>query len=148
MRRSKRFLLGLVVLVSLCLPCYAVSGDVTLTQGEFQTLKTALQMADKQLTESETLISNLQEQLKVSQNKSMTLQTECLNLQTRCENLQAQLKTQDEQLETLTMQLDSALKSLKTLKKETTINNVILVVVAVAGIALGGTVSYLIFGGK
>jgi hypothetical protein len=46
------------------------------------------------------------------------------------------------------MQLDSALKSLKTLKKETTINNVILVVVAVAGIALGGTVSYLIFGGK
>lgn len=148
MRRSEKFLLGLVVLVSLCLPCYAVSGDVTLTQSEFQTLKTALQMADKQLTESETLISNLQEQLKESQEKSMTLQTECLNLQTQCENLQAQLKTQDEQLGTLTMQLDSALASLKKLKKETTINNVILVIVAVAGIALGGTVSYLIFGGK
>lgn len=148
MRRSEKFLLGLVVLVSLCLPCYAVSGDVTLTQSEFQTLKTALQMADKQLTESENQISNLQEQLKASQNKSMTLQTECLNLRTQCENLQAQLKTQDEQLGTLTMQLDSALASLKTLKKETTINNVILVIVAVAGIALGGTVSYLIFGGK
>ena len=148
MRKSEKFLLGLVVLVSLCLPCYAVSGDVTLTQSEFQTLKTALQMADKQLTESENQISNLQEQLKASQNKSMTLQTECLNLQTQCENLQAQLKTQDEQLGTLTMQLDSALASLKKLKKETTLNNVILVIVAVAGIALGGTVSYLIFGGK
>lgn len=148
MRRSERFLLGLVAFALLCLPCYAVSGDVTLTQSEFQTLKTALQVADKQLTESENQISNLQEQLKMSQNKSMTLQTECLNLQTQCENLQAQLKTQNEQLGTLTMQLDSALASLKKLKKETTLNNVILVIVAVAGIALGGTVSYLIFGGK
>ena len=148
MRSSKRFLLGLVVFALLCLPCYAVSGDVTLTQSEFQTLKTALQMADKQLTESENQISNLQNQLKESQEKSMTLQTECLNLRTQCENLQAQLKMQDNQLTTLTTQLDSALKSLKMMKIETTLNNVILVVVAVAGIALGGTVSYLIFGGK
>lgn len=141
MKRSGRFFLGLLALVLFCLPCFAEDGNVTLTASEFQTLRTALQMADKQLTESENLINSLQIQLKSATEISD-------NLRIQCDSLRTRLATQDEQLETLTMQLDSALKSLNKLKKETTLNNVILVVVGIIGVAVGGSVSFLIFGGK
>lgn len=123
-------------------------GGITLSESEYLTLKTALQMADEQLTKSETLIDSLQNQLKESREKSMTLQTECLNLQTECVNLQERLKTQDGQLTTLTMQLDSALESLSKLKRDATKNNVIIFLVGIAGLALGGSVVFLLTGGR
>lgn len=141
MKRLKRLLLGLLVSVLLCLPCFAESGDVTLTQSEFQTLKTALQMADKQLKESETEISNLKTRLTESQ----TLVTD---LQTKSANLQVLLNEQDNQLETLETQLDSALKSLTKLKNATKLNNVILVIVGVIGIAVGSSITLLLVGGR
>ena len=141
MRKSRRFLLGLLVLLALSLPCFAVNGDVTLTQSEFQTLKTALQMADKQLTESENEIKTLKEKLAESE-------TLASNLKLESENLLIQLDAQSKALETLTAQLDSALKSLKTLKTETKVNNVILIIVGVAGVALGGSLAFLILGGR
>ena len=141
MKRLKGFFLGLAVSLLLSLPCFAEGGSVTLTASEFQTLKTALQTADEQLTKSENEIKSLQTRLKESQEL-------VTNLQIRSENLLSLLNEQEKDLGTLTMQLDTALTSLSKLKKETQLNNVILIIVGALGIVLGGSAVFLLVGGR
>ena len=119
MRRLRKFLLASACLLALCLLSCWAEGGITLSDSEFQTLKTALITADKQLTQSEQEISNL---------KSL-------------------LDEQDSQLQMLTKQLDEASKSLQKLKNATTWNSVKIVVVGVAGFALGGFSVWLLMGG-
>lgn len=119
MVRSRRFLLASVLLLVLfSLSCWA-EGGVTLSESEFQTLRTALIQADEQLTQSEQEIGRLQ----------------------------SLLKEQDSQLETLTRQLNEASQSLRKLKNATGWNSVKMVIVGVAGIALGGVTTWLLMGG-
>lgn len=119
MVRSRRFLLASVLLLVLfSLSCWA-EGGVTLSESEFQTLRTALIQADEQLTRSEQEISRLQ-----------TL-----------------LEEQDSQLQTLMNQLNEASASLRKLKNATGWNSVKMVIVGVAGIALGGVTTWLLMGG-
>lgn len=119
MRKSRKFLLASVLLLVLfSLSCWAEDG-ITLSESEYQTLKTALITADEQLTQSEQEINSLK-------------------------NL---LKEQDSQLETLTNQLNEASQSLKKLKNAVGWNSVKIVVVGVAGFALGGFTAWLLMGG-
>lgn len=141
MKRLEKFFLGLAVSLLLSLPCFAEGGSVTLTASEFQTLKIALQTADEQLTKSENEIVSLKERLKESQEL-------VTNLQIKSENLLLLLNEQEKDLGTLTMQLDTALKSLKKLKNETTTNNVILIIIGAVGIVLGGSLVFLLIGGR
>ena len=99
--------------------CWA-EGGITLSESEFQTLKTALIQADEQLTQSEQEIDSLR-------------------------NL---LKEQDSQLATLTNQLNEASESLRKLKSEATMNHVKMIVIGVLGVALGGASVYLMMGGR
>ena len=141
MKRVKSFFLGLAVSLLLSLPCFAEGGSVTLTANEFQTLKIALQTADEQLTKSENEILSLKERL----GQSQELVT---NLQIRSENLLSLLNEQEKDLGTLTMQLDEALTSLRKLKNETKTNSIILVIVGAVGIVLGGSLVFLLIGGR
>ena len=119
MRKSRRFLLASVLLLVLfSLSCWA-EGGITLSESEFQTLKTALIQADEQLTKSEQEIDSL---------KSL-------------------LKEQDSQLQTLTNQLNEASESLRKLKSGASWNSVKMVIVGVAGFALGGFSAWLLMGG-
>ena len=141
MKRLEKFFLGLAVSLLLSLPCFAEGGSVTLTASEFQTLKIALQTADEQLTKSENEIVSLKERLKESQEL-------VTNLQIKSENLLSLLNEQEKDLGTLTMQLDTALTSLNKLKKETQQNNVILIIIGAVGIVLGGSLVFLLIGGR
>lgn len=119
MRRCGRFLWASVcLLVLFSLSCWA-EGGVTLSESEFQTLRTALIQADEQLTQSEQEIDSLR-------------------------NL---LKEQDSQLATLTTQLNEASASLRKLKSVAGWNSVKMVIVGVAGFALGGFSAWLLMGG-
>lgn len=109
---------SVLLLVLFSLSCWA-EGGVTLSESEFQTLKTALIQADEQLTQSEQEIDSL---------KSL-------------------LKEQDSQLQTLTNQLNEASASLRKLKNATSWNSVKMVIVGVAGFALGGFSAWLLMGG-
>lgn len=134
MRRCERFLWASVcLLVLFSLSCWA-EGGVTLSESEFQTLKTALMQADEQLEKSEQTIGTLKTRL----DESLT----------ECVRLTDLLKTQDGQLETLEQQLKTASESLRKLKSEATWNHVKMIVVGVLGIALGGASVYLIMGGR
>ena len=110
---------SVLLLVLFSLSCWA-EGGATLSESEFQTLRTALIQADEQLTQSEQEIDSLR-------------------------NL---LKEQDSQLATLTSQLNEASASLRKLKSEATWNHVKMIVVGVLGVALGGASVYLIMGGR
>lgn len=134
MRGSRIFLSASVLSLLLSLPFCWAEGGITLSADEYQTLKTALMQADEQLTESESLISDLQSLLEESER-------ECLNLKDL-------LKTQESQLQMLTSQLNEASQSLRRLKSEATWNSVRIWLIGLAGIALGGTASYLILGGR
>ena len=119
MRRSRKFLLASVfLLVLFSLSCWA-EGGVTLSESEFQTLRTALIQADEQLTRSEQEI----------------------------DSLQSLLNEQDSRLATLMTQLDEASQSLRKLKTEATWNSIKMVVIGVAGFALGGFSAWLLMGG-
>ena len=100
------------------LSCWA-EGGVTLSESEFQTLRTALIQADEQLTRSEQEI----------------------------DSLQSLLNEQDSRLATLMTQLDEASQSLRKLKTEATWNSIKMVVIGVAGFALGGFSAWLLMGG-
>ena len=61
--------------------------------------------------------------------------------------MQNLLKEQDSQLATLTNQLNEASASLRKLKSEAGWNSVKMVIVGVAGFALGGFSAWLLMGG-
>lgn len=141
MRKSRTFLCALVLsLVLSSLSCWA-EGGITLSDSEFQMLRETLRTADEQLQKSESEMATLRIQLTESQSLSE-------NLQIQCEGLVSQLRTQDEALVTLENQLDEALKSLTKLKREASWNNVIFVIVGVAGFALGSSLALLFIGGR
>ena len=127
-------MLASVLLLVLSSPfCWAEDG-ITLSESEFQTLRTALTKADEQLEKSEQTIGTLKTRLKESL--------------TECVRLTDLLKTQDGQLETLEQQLRTASESLRKLKSEATWNHVKLIMVGVLGVVLGGTSVYFIMGGR
>lgn len=136
MRNSRRFLLGLAVSVLLCLPSFS-EGGVTLTDSEFQTLRTALTTADLKLTESENLIGTLQCQLKEQNMRLSTLQKELNDSERLCNEQQAQLKT-------LTERLTKASESLQKLKNERTGKTIKMILIGVACVAVGGAVGYFV----
>lgn len=109
-------------------------GGITLSESEFQTLKTALIQADEQLKTSEQTIGTLKTRL----DESLT----------ECVRLTDLLKTQEGQLETLEQQLRTASESLRKLKSEATLNHVKMIVIGVLGVALGGASVYFIMGGR
>ena len=109
-------------------------GGITLSESEFQTLKTALIQADEQLKTSEQTIGTLKTRL----DESLT----------ECGRLTDLLKTQDGQLQTLEQQLRTASESLRKLKSEATWNHVKMIVIGVLGVALGGASVYFIMGGR
>ena len=121
------------------MPCFCTDEQVTLSIGEWNTLKTALIQADEQLTLSEAEIKTLKEQLRTSNEQVTTLQG-------LSQTLKGQLQTQNSQLETLTKQLDEAWKSLNKSKNAIITDRVIMIIVGTACLALGGLAGYLIGG--
>lgn len=134
MRRCERFLWASVCLLVLSLAFCWAEGGITLSESEFQTLRTALIQADEQLQKSEQTIGTLKTRL----DESLT----------ECGRLTDLLKTQDGQLETLEQQLRTASESLRKLKSEATLNHVKMIVIGVLGVALGGASVYLMMGGR
>lgn len=134
MRRCERFLWASVCLLVLFSVSLWAEGGITLSESEFQTLKTALIQADEQLKTSEQTIGTLKTRL----DESLT----------ECVRLTDLLKTQEGQLETLEQQLRTASESLRKLKSEATLNHVKMIVIGVLGVALGGASVYFIMGGR
>lgn len=127
-------MLASVLLLVLSSPFCLAEDGITLSESEFQTLRTALTQADEQLEKSEQTIGTLKTRL----DESLT----------ECGRLTDLLKTQDSRLETLEQQLRTASESLRKLKSEATWNHVKLIMVGVLGVVLGGTSVYFIMGGR
>lgn len=136
MQKSRTFFYGLAVFLVLCSASLWAEG-VTLTDGEFQALKTALMLADEQLTESEQEISNLQSLLKTQDGLLLDLKTELDKSLSLCNEQQAQLLM-------LTGQLETASTSLQKLKNEQTGKTIKMILAGVACLVVGGAVGVLI----
>ena len=131
--RFSKFLLSVSVLLLLSFS-YTFCSEVTITESELNTLKTALITADEALQTSEKEIANLKTRLSISLTESA--------------KLSEMLKTQSNQLATLETQLKEASTSLQKLKNVNDLNYVKIYIAGALGIVFGGALMYLFVGGK